>query len=64
MINNGLIYGSVLTFPAGLLHIAIIIRGPDWYLASGAGEDMAKLAVSGSLYPAIVGSILVCIFFG
>jgi hypothetical protein len=64
MINNGLIYGSVLTFLAGLLHIAIIIGGPDWYLASGAGENMAKLAVSGSLYPAIVGSILVCIFFG
>jgi hypothetical protein len=57
MINNGLIYGSVLTFLAGLLHIAIIIGGPDWYLASGAVEDMAKLSVSGSLYPAIVGSI-------
>jgi len=58
------IFGAVLTFLGSILHIAIIIGGPDWYLASGAGEDMAKLASCGSLYPTVVGSILVCIFFG
>ncbi|MGJ8694665.1 MAG: hypothetical protein ACSHW0_19580 [Thalassotalea sp.] len=58
------ILGAVLTFLGSLLHIAILIGGPDWYLASGAGEDMAKLAESGSMYPPVVGTILVCIFFG
>jgi hypothetical protein len=33
-------------------------------LASGAGENMAKLAESDSIYPTFVGSVLVCIFLG
>ena len=64
MIKQSFIFGAVLTFLGGLLHIAIIVGGPDWYLASGAGENMATLAKSDSMYPAFVGSILVCIFFG
>ncbi|ALO34498.1 hypothetical protein CMT41_07045 [Colwellia sp. MT41] len=64
MIKQSFIFGAVLTFLGSLLHIAIIIGGPDWYLASGAGENMATLAKSDSMYPAFVGSILVCIFFG
>ncbi|MGB1291132.1 MAG: hypothetical protein ACPG5Z_03310 [Pseudoalteromonas sp.] len=62
--KQSFIFGAVLTFLGSLLHIAIIIGGPDWYLASGAGESLAKQAESGSLYPAFVGSILVCIFLG
>ena len=64
MIKQSFIFGAVLTFLGSLLHIAIIIGGHDWYLASGAGENMATLAKSDSMYPAFVGSILVCIFFG
>ena len=64
MNNRNFIFGAILTFLGGLLHIAIIIGGPGWYLASGAGEELAKLASSGSMYPAFLGSILVCIFFG
>ena len=64
MIKQSFIFGAVLTFLGALLHIAIIVGGPDWYLASGAGENMATLAKSDSMYPAFVGSILVCIFFG
>ena len=64
MIKQSFIFGAVLTFLGSLLHIAIIIGGPDWYLASGAGENMAALAKSDSMYPAFVGSILVCIFLG
>lgn len=56
------IIGAVLTFISSLLHIAIIVGGPDWYLASGAGEAIARLAESGSMYPVFVGSILVSIF--
>ncbi len=61
---RSLILGSALTFLGSMLHIAIIIGGPDWYLASGAGEDLANLAEAGSIYPAFLGSILVCIFLG
>ncbi len=64
MIKQSFIFGAVLTFLGSLLHIAIIIGGPDWYLASGAGENMAKLAESDSIYPVLVGSVLVSIFFG
>ncbi|MDC2889721.1 hypothetical protein [Psychrosphaera algicola] len=64
MVKQSFIYGAVLTFLGCILHIAIIIGGPEWYLASGAGENMAKLAETGSIYPAFIGVILVCIFFG
>jgi hypothetical protein len=62
--NKNFIFAAVLTFLGSLLHIAIIIGGPDWYLASGAGESMATLAESDSIYPALIGFILVCIFAG
>jgi len=39
-----------------LLHVAIIIGGPDWYRFFGAGEGMARLAARGSLYPAVLTS--------
>lgn len=64
MHSKSFMLAALLTFLGGLLHIAIIIGGPDWYLASGAGEELAQLAQSGSLYPAFLGAILTCIFFG
>jgi hypothetical protein len=59
--NRLLITGGVLTGVAALLHIAIIIGGPEWYRFFGAGEEMAKLAASGSIYPAIntVGIVVI-----
>lgn len=62
--NWAFITGAILTFFGALLHIAIILGGADWYRASGAGEGLAVLAESGSLYPAFLGSILTSIFFG
>jgi len=64
MIKQSFIFAAVLTFIGSLLHIAIIVGGPDWYLTFGAGESMTKLTQSDSIYPAFIGSILVCIFFG
>lgn len=64
MNTKSFIVAAILTFLGGLLHVAIIIGGPEWYLASGAGEELARLAESGSIYPAFLGSTLVCIFFG
>lgn len=42
------------TGAAALLHVAIIIGGPDWYRFFGAGEGMARLVARGSLYPAVL----------
>ena len=52
-----------LSFFAALLHIAIIIGGPDWYRFFGAGEGMARLAEMGSYQPAITTLIIAAILF-
>ena len=51
--NKPLVFGGVMSTLAALLHIAIIIGGPDWYLFFGAGEDMANMAAQGSWRPAL-----------
>lgn len=52
--NKALVFGGVASTLAALLHIAIIIGGPDWYRFFGAGEDMAHMAERGSWTPAAV----------
>ena len=49
-----LLAGSLLTGIASLLHVAIIIGGPDWYRFFGAGERMTRLAARGSVYPPLI----------
>ena len=49
-----LLFGGGLTGVASLLHVAIILGGPDWYRFFGAGERMARLAARGSIYPAAI----------
>lgn len=49
-----LLSGGLLTAAASLLHLAIILGGPDWYRFFGAGEEMAQLAARGSIYPTVV----------
>ena len=46
--------GGILSLIASLLHIGVIIGGPDWYRFFGAGEDLAQMAEQGSLYPALI----------
>jgi hypothetical protein len=43
-LNYWLIAGGILSAIAALMHIAIIIGGPDWYRFFGAGEGMARAA--------------------
>lgn len=43
-----------MSFGAALLHIAVIMGGPEWYRFFGAGEGMAKLAEMGSYQPAMM----------
>jgi putative oxidoreductase len=49
-----LLIGGILTGIASLLHVGVIIGGPDWYRFFGAGERMARMAARGSIYPTIV----------
>ncbi len=49
-----LLSGGLLTGVASMLHVAIIVGGPDWYRFFGAGERMARLAALGSPYPALI----------
>lgn len=49
-----LVIGGAATAVASLMHVGIIIGGPDWYRFFGAGERMTRLAAAGSAYPAII----------
>jgi hypothetical protein len=53
-LNYWLISGGILSAIAALLHIAIIIGGPDWYRFFGAGEGMARAAAQGRMMPTLI----------
>jgi hypothetical protein len=52
--NTFLVVGGALSALAALLHLGCIAFGASWYRFFGAGEQMARLAASGSPYPALV----------
>lgn len=52
--NSWLMVGGCLSLLAALLHIGVIIGGPDWYRFFGAGEGMARMAERGLWQPALV----------
>lgn len=49
-----LVLGATFSALAAVAHLAIILGGPSWYRFFGAGEGMARLAASGSWYPAFI----------
>jgi hypothetical protein len=53
-LNYWLISGGMLSAIAALMHIAIIIGGPDWYRFFGAGEGMARAAAQGRMMPTLI----------
>lgn len=52
--NQWLVAGGALSLGAALLHLAVIVGGPDWYRFFGAGEGMARAAEAGELRPALM----------
>lgn len=54
--------GSIISLGIALLHIVIIFIGAEGYRYFGAGEEMASLAESGSLQPALI-TFTITIFF-
>ena len=53
-LNIPLAIGALLSAVAALLHLGIIVGGPDWYRFFGAGERFAKAAEQGRRFPTIV----------
>jgi len=49
-----LLLGALLSLLAALLHVGVIVGGPDWYRYFGAPEDYAVAAAQGSIFPALV----------
>lgn len=61
--NGWLLAGGLLSAAAALLHIAIIIGGPDYYRFFGAGEAMARAAERGSVRPALITAGIAVVLF-
>ena len=51
-----LLCGASLSLLAALLHVGVILGGPDWYRFFGAPESYAVAAQRGSIVPALVTS--------
>lgn len=62
--NRCLFLGGIFSILTALLHIAIIIGGPDWYRFWGAGEKMAVMAENGSWIPSILTFIIILFIWG
>lgn len=54
--NPWLVTGGLLSAAAALLHVGVVVGGPDWYRFFGAGEAMAQMAERGSPVPALITS--------
>lgn len=52
--NLFLVVAATLSAVASALHVAIIVKGAPWYRFFGAGEDMARAAEAGRLFPAVI----------
>jgi hypothetical protein len=52
--NHWLLAGGVLSALAAILHLAVIVGGPNWYRFFGAGEGMARMAEQGRLEPILI----------
>lgn len=53
-VNKLLVVGALLSASAAVLHLFIIVGGPDWYRFFGAGERFAVAAAQGHYHPALV----------
>jgi hypothetical protein len=49
-----LILAGSLSLLAAVLHLAVIVGGPDWYRFFGAGEGMARMAERGMIQPTLI----------
>ena len=62
MKNQWLILGGILSLAVALVHVIIIFIGAPAYRYFSAGEDMAKAAELGSVFPAVLTLVLAAVF--
>jgi len=59
--NPWLIAAGCLSAAAALLHLAVIVGGPDWYRFFGAGEPLARAAERGEMTPHLMAVAIAAI---
>ncbi len=52
--TSWLTVAALLSAVAAILHLAVIVGGPEWYRFFGAGEKMATMAERGSPRPTVI----------
>ncbi|WP_375055770.1 hypothetical protein [Zobellella sp. DQSA1] len=52
--NIYLLLAATTCFLAAVAHLLVILGGPEWYRAFGAGEEMAVMAEQGLWYPTLL----------
>jgi hypothetical protein len=60
--KHWLILGGIFSIMIAILHIVIIFGGAPAYRYFGAGEEMAQMAIAGSVLPALVTFFIAVIF--
>ena len=63
MARNVLLIAACLSIAIALLHVIIVFMGAPGYRYFGAGEEIARRAESGSLFPAAL-TLLIAVVFG
>ncbi len=52
--NKALIAAAITMLIGALLHLLCIVFGGEWYIAMGAGKEMARLDYAGHWYPTAI----------
>lgn len=61
--SRALIVAAACNFAIALLHIVVIVGGPAWYLAVGAGARLANADAAGEWWPAFLTLGIAAVFF-
>lgn len=54
---------GLIALAAGVLHVAIIFGGPDWYARFGAPAPLVAMAKAGHLYPVVICLVTAAFLF-
>lgn len=61
--NGWLIAAGWLSIAAALLHLACIVGGAPWFRALGAGEEIARAAERGAMFPTVITLFIATVLF-
>ncbi|MBJ7446647.1 MAG: hypothetical protein JHC81_03850 [Brevundimonas sp.] len=62
--NPALLVAGAGSLAAGVVHLACIVGGPDWYRFFGAGEGMARAVEQGRWQPHVMTAVIAIVLFG